>query len=95
MSMAKSMQQDVEQAASILREAGAPEIFVFGSVSRGTEKPGSDLDLAVRGLPAERYFDVMSRIAFAISRPFDLIDLDEQNLFTEYLEKKDELKRVA
>ncbi len=95
MTTVNTLQHDIEMAAGILREAGAREVFVFGSASRGAQGPSSDLDLAVRGLPPERFFDAMSRAALAISRPFDLIDLDERNPFTEYLEKKGELRRVA
>ena len=95
MATGDSIQRDIELAARILREAGAQEVFVFGSASRGVERPGSDLDLAVRGLPPERFFEAMSRVTFAISRSFDLIDLDERNVFTEYLEKKGGLRRVA
>ena len=90
-----SLQHDIETAARILREAGAREVFVFGSASRSEERPASDLDLAVRGLPPERFFDAMSRAALAVSRPLDLIDLDAGNPFTEYLERKGELRRVA
>ena len=95
MTTGDGLQDDIDMAARILREAGAREVFVFGSAGREEQRPGSDLDLAVRGLPPERFFDAMSRVALAISRPIDLIDLDERNPFTEYLERKGELRRVA
>lgn len=87
--------KDIETAARILRQAGATEVFVFGSVARGEPRPDSDLDIAVRGLPPEKFFATMSAITFAISRSFDLIDLDEENPFTEFLQKEGELRRVA
>ena len=90
-----SVEQDIERATKILREAGAREVFVFGSASRGTEWPGSDIDLAVRGLPPERFFEVVGKVISSSLRSFDLVDLDEPNEFTEYLERKGELKRVA
>jgi predicted nucleotidyltransferase len=95
MSTGDGLQHDIEMAARILREVGAREVFVFGSASREEPPAGCDLDLAVRGLPPERFFDAMSRVALAISRPLDLVDLDERNPFTEYLERKGELRRVA
>ena len=95
MTTGDGLQDDIDMAARILREAGAREVFVFGSAGREEQRPGSDLDLSVRGLPPERFFDAMSRVALAISRPIDLIDLDERNPFTEYLERKGELRRVA
>jgi predicted nucleotidyltransferase len=93
--MDQETRRDIEEAVSILRAAGATEVFVFGSVSRGAGRPGSDLDLAVRGLPPERFFEAMSKIAFAVSGSFDLVDLDERNPFTEFLEEKGDLQRVA
>ena len=95
MSEGTDIQHDIELAARILQDAGAREVFIFGSAGRGEQRPGSDIDLAVRGLPPERFFDAMSRVAFAVSRPFDLVDLDEANPFTEYLETKGELRRVT
>lgn len=87
--------RDIETAAKILLNAGASEVFVFGSVAQGKMRPDSDLDIAVRGLPPDRFFATMSEVTFAISRSFDLIDLDEENPFTQYLEKEGELLRVA
>lgn len=87
--------RDIEIAVSILQQAGATEVFVFGSVAQGKIRPDSDLDIAVRGLPPEKFFAAMSAVTFAISRSFDLVDLDEENPFTQYLEKEGELLRVA
>lgn len=95
MTKGSSIQQDIELAIKILQEAGAQEVFIFGSASRGTERPESDVDLAVRGLPAERFYEAVGKVILSISRPFDLIDLDERSEFTEYLERKGGLKRVA
>jgi predicted nucleotidyltransferase len=93
--LSEATKRDVETAARILLAAGATEVFVFGSLARGQGRPESDLDIAVRGLPPEKFFRTMSEVTFAVSRPFDLIDLDEENPFTEYLEKEGELLRVA
>ena len=64
--MNPDIKRDVEAAVKILREAGAREVFIFGSAGHGTERPDSDL-----------------------------VDLDERNPFTEYLERKGGLVRVA
>ena len=93
--MDNATQSEVEKVARILLQAGAREVFLFGSAAHGKERAESDLDLAVRGLPPERFFVAMSAIAFAISVPFDLIDLDDKNPFTNYLETEGELLRVA
>lgn len=90
-----TIQEDIEKATQILLEAGAREVFIFGSASCGKERPDSDIDLAVRGLPQERLYETVGRVLVSISRSLDLVDLDEDNLFTEYLVKKGGLKRVA
>lgn len=93
--MTKKTQQDVETAAKVLREAGAKEVFIFGSTAHGDERPDSDIDLAVQGLPPEAFFRARGKVTFAILRPFDLVDLDEENPFTDYLKTKGGLVRVA
>ena len=93
--MDEAIRKDVETAARILREAGAQEVYVFGSAAHGKMRPDSDIDLAIRGLSPERFFPTMGRVRDAISHLFDLIDLDDDNLFTQYLEQEGELLRVA
>ena len=93
--MNAAIKSDIETAARILREEGATEVYVFGSAAHGKMRPDSDIDLAVRGLPPERYFPAMGRVVDAIQRLFDLVDLDEENLFTRFLEDEGELTRVA
>ena len=91
----EDLKRDIETAARILKEEGAKEVYLFGSAATGKLRPESDIDLAVRGLPPERFFPAMSAVVFAISVPFDLVDLDERNPFTEYLEAHGELRLVA
>jgi predicted nucleotidyltransferase len=45
----------VEKAASVLKAAGAREVYAFGSALRGELRENSDLDLAVSGLPPEAF----------------------------------------
>lgn len=66
-----------------LRRAGVRLVVVFGSAARGTEHPGSDIDVGVLfdGPPAEpRPFDArLEAVARALQadRPLDLVVLDE------------------
>lgn len=93
--MDDSVRRDIETAARILREEGATEVYVFGSAAHGKVRSDSDIDLAIRGLPPERFFPTMGKVGDAISRIFDLVDLDDNNLFTRFLEEEGELVRVA
>jgi predicted nucleotidyltransferase len=85
----------VEKAASALKAAGAKEVYVFGSASKGKMRPGSDVDLAVSGLPPQIFFRAMAAAHDALGCPLDLVDLDEDNDFTRYLKNKGELLRAG
>lgn len=93
--MTDEIRQIVEQAAAALKEAGAREVYIFGSAATGPLREGSDIDLAIEGLPPERFWDAMSRAADVLRRPLDLIDLDEDTPFTRYLKEAGELIRVG
>jgi predicted nucleotidyltransferase len=93
--MTDEMNQLLDKAALALKAAGAKEVYVFGSASKGGMRPNSDIDIAVSGLPPEVFFRAMAKASRALGRPIDLIDLDEDNPFTRYLKKDGELQRVA
>lgn len=85
----------IEKAAAALKAAGAREVYVFGSTAKGTLREDSDVDLAVSGLPPEVFFRAMAQASRALGRPIDLVDLDEDNPFTNYLKAKGRLVRVG
>ncbi|HEX6972547.1 MAG TPA: nucleotidyltransferase domain-containing protein [Limnochordia bacterium] len=69
-------------AALLRQEFGASEVWVFGSLAldaRGikTFRRHSDIDLAARGIPKERFFAAQGRLLMAADFPVDLIDLDD------------------
>lgn len=54
------------------------QIVLFGSLSRGTQRPDSDLDLAVdvgRPMTSQQKIAMIEALALALGRPIDLIDL--------------------
>jgi predicted nucleotidyltransferase len=93
--MTTKMQNQIKEAASILAEAGAKEVYLFGSTATDTTRETSDIDMAVSGLPPASFFKAMGRARRVLRRPVDLIDLDESTAFTDYLKCSGELKRVA
>ena len=93
--MTDEMKGLIDRAASALKAAGAKEVYVFGSASKGKICPNSDVDLAVSGLPPEVFFRAMGMASRALGRQVDLVDLDEDNPFTEYLKHHQELVRVG
>lgn len=85
----------IKRAAAALKEAGAREVYLFGSGARGKMREDSDIDLAVSGLPPEKFFHAMGNAGDILRRPFDLVDLDEINPFTRYLKEEKELQSVG
>ncbi len=65
------------RAAEILRQRGAREVYAFGSVVTGNGTPSSDLDLAVRGLPREAYFDALGELMRVLPCDVDLVQLED------------------
>ena len=93
--MDESLGQLIGRAAEALKEAGAREVYVFGSAARGELRDESDVDLAVSGLPPENFFRAMGEARGILGRELDLVDLDDENLFTHYLREKGKLRRVG
>ncbi len=85
----------VRQAVAALIEAGAREVYLFGSSARRVDRPESDVDLAVVGLPPQSFFRAVGLARRVLKRPVDLVDLDEANPFTDYLKESGELRRVG
>jgi len=93
--MDDKLRKAVERAAAVLRDFGAREVYLFGSAASGTVREGSDVDLAVVGLPPGVFFRAMAKAGDVLGRELDLIDLDDDNLFNRYLKRKGRLQRVG
>lgn len=89
------MKQLIERAAQSLKGAGAREVYLFGSAARGQMREDSDIDLAVSGLPPERFYRAGAAAEDVLGQSLDLIDLDEITPFTQYLKEENELLRVG
>lgn len=88
-------QTDVQKAVDILRDAGCTEIFLFGSVISGKTTAESDIDLAVRGCPPGKFFQLHGQLLRELSRPVDLTNLDRDDAFARYLEHEGDLLPIA
>jgi predicted nucleotidyltransferase len=93
--MDDNLQRLVQSAAAALKNEGATEVYLFGSAAHGPFRENSDLDFAVAGLPPEKFFSAMGKAGDILQRPFDLVDLDENNPFTRYLKEENELVRIS
>ena len=91
-----SYQEDIKKAIQILKDNGATEIFIFGSIAKGNINENSDIDIAIKGLNAKDFYRVASVLMFELENKFDLIDLDDkENRFSQMLLKVGGLLKVG
>jgi predicted nucleotidyltransferase len=88
------IQSDIDKASEILKSAGCIECYIFGSVSEGLADENSDIDIAIRGLPPEKFFYVYGQLALYIQRAIDLVDLDDGTRFSQKLRRREAMTRV-
>lgn len=91
----EEFQKDIYSAIEILKNAGCKEIFIFGSLVTGTYKEDSDIDFAIKGCMPENYFALLGQLLTTLSRPVDLINLDREEAFSQYLQREGDLYRVS
>ena len=90
-----SFKTDIDRSCDILRSFGAREVYLFGSLSKGSWNNHSDLDLAVRGLQPAVYFKALGELLANSAHAVDLIDLEDGSPFSKRLINKAELVKVA
>ena len=89
------VRRDLSLAAEIPKEEGCKEVYVFGSISKGTSTSSSDLDVATIGLPKERFFSAYGKLLSSMKRRVDLVALDYDTEFGQLIRKSGTLTRVA
>lgn len=81
-----SFRDDIKKATQILKENGAKEVYIFGSIANGKFNENSDIDIAVKGLEKKDFYKVASILMFELENEFDLIDLDDkENRFSQMI----------
>ncbi|MDZ7360861.1 MAG: nucleotidyltransferase domain-containing protein [candidate division KSB1 bacterium] len=81
------------EAVAILKKHGAKRVILFGSLCReGRFHRGSDIDLAVEGLPPQKFFRAGADLMMALDWPVDLKPLEEiDDFFREMIIKQGEV----
>jgi predicted nucleotidyltransferase len=62
------------------------ELYLFGSSLESDEY--QDIDLGVKGIPAERFFTFYGELLRKLSKPVDVVDLSRPSLFTELIQRE-------
>lgn len=87
--------RDVRVAVDVLKELGCGEVYLFGSLVEERTHPSSDIDIAVRGCPTDKFYYAVGKLVLELEHSVDLIDLDRTTRFTQALETSGSLVRVA
>ena len=84
-----SYQEDIKKAVKTLKENGATEIFIFGSIVNGNLNRNSDIDIAIEG-------NIDKKDKFNIVNEFDMIDMvyTMDIVFIEDITKKEFLDSI-
>lgn len=89
-----SYKKDIEKAVKILKEEGCKEVFLFGSIAEGNIQEDSDIDLAIKGCPSGKYFNLIGKLMLELEHPIDLVNLDKNDDFASFLSREGELHNV-
>lgn len=93
--ISKENKKEIKSAIKILREAGAKEIYLFGSMTSGSTLEHNDIDIGVRGLNPGIFFSTYGKLASRLEKPVDLVDFDTQKDFFEMLISVDEVVQIG
>lgn len=88
-------QKDIRRAVEILHEGGCTGVYLFGSLTTGKVREGTDIDLAIRGCPKGKFFRLLGKLLLELDHPVDLVSLDRQDAFARYLEKEGGLFQIG
>jgi predicted nucleotidyltransferase len=87
--------KDIEIAINLLKDEGCQSIFLFGSLVTGKIRDNSDIDIGVKGLTAEKFFKVYSKLYMNLDNKVDLVDFDYDNQFFSLLERIGEIIEIG
>jgi predicted nucleotidyltransferase len=63
-------------------------VWLFGSAADMDESQARDIDLAVEGLPADKFFEFYTRLFFELPKPVDLVDLSQETPIASIVREK-------
>ena len=67
-----------EIASELAARYGARKVYLFGSLARGDQGPGFDIDLAAKGVSPARFFKAVAFVTGQSRKwKIDLVDIDD------------------
>ncbi|MDR2439191.1 MAG: nucleotidyltransferase domain-containing protein [Planctomycetaceae bacterium] len=91
----KRYQKDIKTAVDLLKNEGCKSVYLFGSMVTGKIHDHSDIDIGIKGLPAERFFSVYSKLYGNLSTNIDLVDFDFDTDFFSLLNELEEIIEIG
>jgi predicted nucleotidyltransferase len=88
-------QEDIKKATNLLKNEGCKTVYLFGSMVTGKIHQNSDIDIGIKGLPAEKFFKVYSKLYMNLDNEVDLVDFDYDNQFFSLLERLGEIVEIG
>jgi len=83
--------EDIQKTVGILKKEGCKEIYLFGSLVTGKYHDKSDIDIGIKGLPSEKFFDVYAKLSYII----ELTDFDDSKDFFEIVNRHKEIVKIG
>ncbi len=71
----ETFEKDINEVIRISKEYGAEEVFLFGSCLEEIES-ANDIDIAVKGVDPEKFFEMYGKILGAAENQIDLIPIE-------------------
>jgi predicted nucleotidyltransferase len=79
-------QQHIDKAIELAKEYGATKVLLFGSALNNPDE-AHDLDIGISGIDSTKFFLFAGKLEDLIRISVDLIPLDINNPFVEYIKK--------
>ena len=90
-----SYKRDLQRAVEIVHGFGCTEVYIFGSLAKGSVGKRSDIDLAIRGCPKGEFFNLYGKLMMELEHPVDVISMERQRRFAKYLEEHERLLQIG
>jgi predicted nucleotidyltransferase len=87
--------KDIETATNLLKREGCKSIYLFGSLATGKTHDDSDIDIGIRGFPKGKFFEICSKVYFAVDHDIDIVDFDNNVDFYSLLNRLEEVIEIG
>ena len=71
-----ALNSELRKIVDISRNFGAEKVLLFGSCLEDVSN-ARDIDIAVSGVPARKFFEYYAEVTTAVKENVDIIDLDD------------------